>query len=148
MYIFKLLSIFLLFSLNISSSKPAVGRLNIVISGIKVQQGSVRVAIYNSAETFLDAKKFIFSNNTSVGTNKQVQLSFEIPYGTYAVTCYHDINNDHNLDKSTFGFPIEPYALSINNDIKWRRPTYNETKFTFQEPFRNLNLELKLWRER
>ncbi|HEY9703323.1 MAG TPA: DUF2141 domain-containing protein, partial [Allocoleopsis sp.] len=145
--ILKLLSLSLV-CFHILGTSPTKGRLNVIINGIKSQQGSVRVAIYNSSETFLDEKKFVFSNSTNVGKTPQVQLSFDVPYGTYSVSCYHDVNNDTKLDKSSFGFPVEPYAFSGNDIAKWRKPTFNETKFTLQEPQLNLNLQLKHWKER
>jgi uncharacterized protein (DUF2141 family) len=124
------------------------GKLTLVVKGIVTTQGSVRVAIYNSANTFLDAERYAFTQNMLVGKKNSLEFTFDIPYGTYAVTCYHDINNNRDLDKSTWGFPVEPYALSMKNDIKWRKPTFNETKFFFNNDAHTLQLELKLWKER
>jgi uncharacterized protein (DUF2141 family) len=142
--VFSLVFIFFLFI----SATFNTGKLILIVNGIATENGSVRVAIYNSANTFLDAKRYTFTQNTQVGNNKFVQFTFDMPHGTYAVTCYHDINNNRDLDKSTWGFPIEPYALSMKNDIKWRKPTFNETKFYFQNQSQTLQLELKHWRDR
>jgi uncharacterized protein (DUF2141 family) len=133
---------------NMSGTKVAKGRLTITIDGIKTQRGSVRIAMYNSAETFLDDKKYAFTHYIPVQNTAPVQMSFEIPFGTYAISCYHDINDNRDLDKSVWGYPIEPYALSNNIDAKWRKPTFQETKITFTENQKSLNLQLKLWKER
>ena len=124
------------------------GILSVVVNNIQTPKGSIRVAIYNSAATFLDAKRYAFIGHIEVGNNKSIRLDFKMPYGTYAATCYHDINDDHNLDKSTLGFPEEPYALSNNPSVKWRRPSFDETKFAFRQPAQTISLTLRKWKDR
>lgn len=136
------------FLLGFTLTEKANGTLSVVVSGLDTQSGFVRVAIYNSQDKFLEKNGFIYSKSAPVGNNKSVRIDFNIPLGAYAVTCYHDINDNHLLDQNYMGIPQEPYAMSNNVNIKWRRPTFDETKFAFSKPTQTINLEVKRWKDR
>ncbi len=133
---------------EINQNKTALPKMHVIISGIATNAGSVRVAIYDRAENFLQTKKYTYTKSLAAGNNASVQLDFDIPNGDYAVTAYHDINDDHHLDQNYMGIPTEPYALSNNVSVKWRRPTFNETKISFIQQEQTIYLQLKKWKER
>ena len=142
---FAYLSFFLLgFTLPNKSN----GILSVFISGIDTPTGSIRVAIYNSQDKFLEKKSYAFTQNKPVGNNKTLRFDFNMPNAYYSVTCYHDINDNHELDKNYMGVPVEPYAMSNNFNVKWRRPTFDETKFAFDQINQTISLDLKQWKER
>ena len=122
--------------------------MHVIINGVKQNTGSVRVAVYDKAETFLQAKKYISTKSIVADMNSPLQLDFSLPFGDYAVTAYHDINDDHHLDQNYLGVPTEPYALSNNVNVKWRRPTFEETKISFNKTEQKVSLQLKKWKER
>ncbi len=122
--------------------------MHVIVKGIKENAGSIRVAIYDKPENFLQAKKYFATKSTVAGNNNSSQLDFTLPFGDYAVTAYHDINDDHRLDQNYLGVPTEPYALSNNINVKWRRPTFEETKITLNQNEQTVYLELKKWKER
>ncbi len=122
--------------------------MHVIINGVKQNVGSVRVAVYDKAETFLEPKKYIYTKSIVADMNSPMQLDFSLPFGDYAVTAYHDLNDDHHLDQNYLGVPTEPYALSNNVNVKWRRPTFEETKITFNQTEQTVSLQLKKWKER
>ncbi len=124
------------------------GILSVVVSGLAASSGTVRVAVFNSADKFLEKNGYAYNKSTPVGNNKSVRLDFNIPHGFYAVTCYHDINENKVLDQNYMGIPQEPYAMSNNVNIKWRRPTFDETKFAFSKPTQTIHFDVKLWKDR
>jgi uncharacterized protein (DUF2141 family) len=126
----------------------STGKLTVIVNNIDKPSGEVRVAIYNSENTFLDAKKFVAVKSMAVGSHTSVTLEFpHLPYGNYAVTTYHDINSNRKLDQNTFGIPEEPYDMT-NLKVKWRKPTFNEVKFSLQVPQKTVQLHLKRWVDR
>jgi uncharacterized protein (DUF2141 family) len=140
---------FSLFSLNFTESTvKGGGVLSVVINGITHSSGTIRVVIFNSEYKFLERDGFVYRQVIAVGTKKSVQLDFQIPHGYYAVSAYHDINDNHNLDRNGLGVPNEPYALSNAPSVKWRRPTFNETKFAFNQANQTITLEVKQWKDR
>jgi uncharacterized protein (DUF2141 family) len=126
----------------------STGKLTVIVNDIDKPSGEVRVALYNSENTFLDPKKFVAVKSMAVGSHTSVTLEFaNLPYGNYAVTTYHDINSNRKLDQNTFGIPEEPYDMT-NLKVKWRKPTFNEVKFPLQVPQKTVQLHLKRWVDR
>jgi uncharacterized protein (DUF2141 family) len=143
------LLLFSLFSPHTSQSTALDGGiLSVVVDGIANPNGTVRVVIFNSEYKFLDRDGYVFKQVIAVNGKKSVKLDFQMPHGYYAVSAYQDINDNHNLDRSTVGLPTEPYALSNNPTVKWRKPTFNETKFAFNQATQTISLTLKEWKDR
>ena len=140
---------FALFSLNLSPSAVQNGGiLSVVVNGIAASGGTVRVVIFNSENKFLDRDGYVFKQVIAVGSQKSVKLDFQMPHGYYAVSAYHDLNNNHTMDRNGLGLPTEPYSLSNNPTVKWRKPTFNETKFAFNQANQTISLDLKQWKDR
>jgi uncharacterized protein (DUF2141 family) len=99
--------------------------LNVIVKNIQVGKGSIVVDIYNSKETFF---KKAFASKTVKPCSTTVELSFDIPEGTYAVAGYQDLNDNGILDKGLFNIPKEPYGLSNNFRPKWSTPKYDDCK--------------------
>jgi len=79
--------------------------LNITVTNFKNTKGSLRVCITDQKNNFL--KDCLFSQIVSI-EDDNVSLSFEnLKNGTYAVSVYHDENNNGILETSgLFGFPV------------------------------------------
>ena len=107
--------------------------LTVNTSGFKNNDGKVKVGLYNSASKFLketEAYLLIISDIT----NLKASVRFEnlIP-GDYAVSIYHDQDNDGKLKTGIFGIPKEDYACSNNAKGKMAPPKYTDAKFTISE---------------
>ena len=142
----------LVFSVFSLSFNPPVelgeGVLSVVVNGIAASSGTVRVVIYNSNNHFLERDGYVYKQVMEVGNHKSVKLDFKMPHGYYSVSAYHDVNDNHNLDRNGLGVPNEPYAMSNNPSVKWRKPTFDETKFAFNQLNQTISLDLKLWKDR
>ena len=148
LYAFFLLTFSLL---SLSSTPHRViggGVLSVIVNGMTAGHGTVRVVIFNSQNKFLERDGYVFKQTIAVGNNKSVKLDFQMPHGYYAVSAYHDINDNHTLDRNGIGVPTEPYSLSNNPTVKWRKPSFDETKFAFNQATQTISLDLKQWKER
>lgn len=143
------LLVYALFSLSFSPpAELGEGILSVVVNGVEVASGTVRVVIYNSNNKFLERDGYVYKQVMEVGNKKSVKVDFKIPNGYYSVSVYHDINDNHSLDRNGLGVPNEPYAMSNNPTVKWRKPTFDETKFAFNQSNQTISLNLKLWKDR
>jgi uncharacterized protein (DUF2141 family) len=125
------------------------GKLTVNVTNIVAKGGDVRVAVFNSEGTFMVDKKYVVNKSLPVGENPTIQFEFAgLPPGEYAVTTYHDVNSDHRFDQNTLGIPVEPYGLSNNVAVKWRKPTFKECKFKLGRQDVSISLVLKKWKER
>jgi uncharacterized protein (DUF2141 family) len=107
-------------------SKPAEPLQALLsIQGLKSDQGSVRVALYNKPEGFTEPKKAVHLR--SVDAEKgQVTLSLNVPPAKYAVAVFHDANNNGVLDKNAFGIPTEAYGFSNNARGRFGPPDFGD----------------------
>ncbi len=143
------LLVFALFSLNLSPKIASNGGvLSVVVNGITNSGGMIRVVIFNSENKFLDRDGYVFKQSVAIGNQKSVKLDFQMPHGYYAVSAYHDLNDNRTMDRNGLGLPTEPYSLSNNPTVKWRKPTFNETKFAFNQASQTISLDLKQWKDR
>ena len=102
-------------------------KLTVSVSGLENNNGTVKVGLYNSEGTFL--KTTFKSLSSEIKNNKAVVIFSNLPAGEYAISTYHDENNNGKLDKNMMGIPSEDYKAS--NDAKgfMGPPDYNDAKF-------------------
>jgi uncharacterized protein (DUF2141 family) len=121
----KLLILFALFISTVSYSQS--NTITVTITHLKSDQGKVRVAIYSGAENFF--KKVLYRKTASINGNS-AQVVFEnIPDGEYAISLYHDENDNGILDSGWFGIPTEGYGCSNNAKGFMGPPKYEDAKF-------------------
>lgn len=69
-----------------------------------------------------------------------VEFAFEnVPTGTYGISCFQDMNGNGRFNKILIT-PIEPWAFSFNNQIKYP-PKFEEISFNLSYDLR-INLVL------
>ena len=118
------------------------GTLKIIISDIESNKGTIKVALYNIAgkKSFLKDSEHAYAKKAVAIKNKTAVIIFtNIPYGTYAVSLFQDINNNDSLDRAVVGFPTEPYGISGNKNTIGP-PSFDDGKFEFK----TLNMILKI----
>ena len=104
-------TIILTFALTvISIAAQAQNTLNIKITELNQNTGTVYISLMDEMENVIQETK----GTVSEGECK-VEFS-NIPKGKYAVTYYHDANDNGKLDTGMFGKPIEGYGYS--NDAR------------------------------
>jgi uncharacterized protein (DUF2141 family) len=122
----KIITIITLFICNLLAAQNS--NLTVKISGLKDNSGIVKVGLYNSEQTFL---KTTYKSMISEIKNNQATVTFTgIPAGEYAISTFHDENNNGILDKNMMGIPSEDYAASNNAKGFMGPPSYKDAKFT------------------
>lgn len=115
-----------LFSL---SAKSQV--FEIEITNIRLNKGEVKVAIFDNEKDWLDKpyRTLTFDSDENSKT-----ISFEIPYGIYAISIYQDINGNDELDTNFVGIPKEPIAFG-NNYKPFGKPDFNSAAINFKSGY-------------
>lgn len=122
----KIITITMLFIFSLLSAQNA--KLTVSVSGLKNNTGTVKVGLYNSEGTFL---KTTFKSLSSEIKNNTATVTFEnLPEGEYAISTYHDENDNGKLDKNMMGIPSEDYAASNNAKGFMGPPAYKDAKFS------------------
>jgi len=90
--------------------------LTIKVKGARDATGSVVAAIYGSKSSFPKEGQQYAAFRTKSTTGGASVTFHDLPPGDYAVTAFHDANNDGKLDRDATGIPTEGYGVS--NDAR------------------------------
>lgn len=101
--------------------------VTINFKGMKSDKGSLYVAVYNTEYSFL--KKPLKGTIAKVVDKKTTITLKDIPAGVYAVSAFHDTNDNKKMDTNFFGIPKEPIGISNNAKGFMGPPKYKDAKF-------------------
>ncbi len=122
----KIITLTILFICSLMSAQNV--KLTVTVSAVKSNTGVVKVGLYNSEGTFL---KTTYKSLASEIKNNQAVVTFDnLPAGEYAISTYHDENNNGQLDRNAMGIPSEDYAASNSAKGFMGPPSYKDAKFT------------------
>ena len=97
-----------------SRGKTALRYTHIQISGLRSKKGTLRIGLFNSKETFSKKGKAIRSAVVKPNS-REAETSFkELPYGYYAISLYHDENDNDKYNLGLVLFSRERYGFSNN----------------------------------
>lgn len=113
--------------------------LQIKLKKIKSKEGKIMIAIYNTPESFL--KKANKAMSIPANSISERPISINLPAGEYAISLFHDTNNNGILDTNLFGIPIEKYGFSNNAKGFMGPPNYQKSSFILTQ---NKTIEITL----
>lgn len=112
--------------LAISLTGFAQVRLEVTVTGIKENKGSIRVGLFNSEDDFL--KKAVYGEIVKVTGEEVVVVFKNLPEGEYGVSVVHDENDNGELDSNFIGIPKEGFAFGNDAMGTFGPPSYNDAK--------------------
>ena len=120
-------------------SLQAQNNIKVTITGFNNNDGKAMVGLYNSEETFLKKEYKAIKTNIK---NNQASVEFsDVPDGTYAISMFHDENENGKLDMFMGFYPTEPYACSNNAKGMFGPPKWKDAVFTVTE---NTNKKIEI----
>lgn len=116
-----------IFSYIISFAQETTYNITANFYGMKNNDGKLFVALYNTKDSFLK-KPF----KTAIVDIKELKSSVtfsDLPKNNYAISTFHDKNNNGKMDTNFFGIPKE--AIGTSNDAKgtFGPPKFKDAKF-------------------
>jgi len=122
------------------------GTIKVVIEGVLDGQGQVRVALEKNAKDFdsgsFDTPKYLSRVEDAKGDSVSVTFP-AVPYGTYAIKVFQDLNGDGKLKTGFMGAPEEPWGFS-NDATGFMGPAdFSDAKFELDAPELELTIHLK-----
>ena len=139
----NLIKIICLLFLNISftfAQTEVNPDVTVNISNLNSDNGKVFVAIYNSEGSFLN--KGYKSLVTEIDNNFCRVTFKNIPKGIYAISMYHDENDNNEMDTNFLGIPKEDYGCSNNANGFMGPPKWEDAKFEVKEESITQNIKL------
>lgn len=122
------------------------GTIKVVIEDVLDGQGQVRVALEKNAKDFdsgsFDTPKYLSRVEDAKGDSVSVTFP-AVPYGTYAIKVFQDLNGDGKLKTGFMGAPEEPWGFS-NDATGFMGPAdFSDAKFELNSPELELIIHLK-----
>ena len=106
------------------------GILVVTIEGFRNVAGHARVAVFNRNSGFPDDESVAYRKVVASIHDGRADVRFDdLPFADYAVSMYHDENDDGKLNKGLFGVPKEGYGVSNNVVHARRAPKFEEARF-------------------
>lgn len=108
------------------SGLHAQATLEIVIANIQDSEGTLMIALHDSDETFPNDEPRM--TRTATAKKGEVTVTFEdLPEGNYAISLYHDLNDNQELDKNLMGIPKEPFGFSNDAMGTFGAPSFEKS---------------------
>lgn len=132
-------------ALSFSAFAPGDAELEISFQGLKSPKGTIRLAVYDSEQTFMDESQATLVNiPVAAAPSFSYNLSGLAP-GKYAFAFFQDENDNFKLDKNLLGIPTEPYGFSKMPESKWRVPDFEEVAIKIEPGKNRIAVQLKKW---
>lgn len=125
----------------LSASLASAADLTIRIDDVGSADGTVEVALFDSAGTFL--KKSVTAAREKAAKGSTTIVVKDLPAGEYAYAIFHDANANGKMDKNMMGIPTEDYAFSNNALGKMGPPRFDDAKFALPAAGLNTVVSLK-----
>ena len=127
------------------SSSSFAAQLNVVVSGVRNDAGTVRVALYQSAAMFA-TKQGRFLEVVTPARLGAVAVAFrDVPPGTYGLAAFHDANNNVEFDTNFLGVPEEGFGFGNDAPVALGPPEFSEAAVSVGEELTNVRLTLRYW---
>jgi uncharacterized protein (DUF2141 family) len=110
--------------------------ITVNLTGVRSQKGNIVVCLWqNQAKDFpICSKTASFQSSTVKASGSNVAATFpNVPSGEYAITAFHDENQDGTLNRGMMGNPKEGLAISnvtFDQSRRRERPSFDKAKFT------------------
>ena len=118
------------------------GTIILKVTGLRSEKGQVKIAVFNSSETWLGDHPAYNATIDVDGQSVTWRLN-DVPYGDYGIAVFHDENKNGKMDKNLLGIPLEPYGFSNNQRVNFGAPKWDKSKFAVRIPTTEISIEVK-----
>jgi len=124
-------------------AKEEAYTLTVEANGFKNSKGEAQFSLYNKEGTIPDKQlnKYYRKIRVKVDHGHAKAVFKDLPEGRYAVSLYHDENNNHKIDKGLI-MPIEGVGLSNFESVNFLHlPNFKDASFLLKN---NKTLKIKV----
>jgi len=119
----------------------AQNTVEVSINNLSNNTGNVKVGLYNSKADFLEK---VYKGEIATISDLKSKTTFtDIPDGIYAVSFFHDEDNDGEFDMFMGMIPTEDYGCSNNAKGRFGPPKWEDAKFELKNgQLKEINISL------
>lgn len=125
---------------EISDSNENTFSVDVVINKVSSDNGKIYFGLYDSQSNY-NSRKPLKTAEVEINEGIATVIFENLKPGTYAITCFHDANDNGKMDFEDSGMPLEDYGMS-NNVMSFGPPQFIDGKFELVD--KDLTFEIKL----
>jgi uncharacterized protein (DUF2141 family) len=120
--------VFLLINQTLVIAQEVKGQeITVKIENLNSDNGHIYISLYDTETSFLGKG---FKSMISPIENKSCTITFkDVPNGIYAISFFHDENENKKMDTNFLGIPKEAYGCSNNAKGFMGPPKWEDAKF-------------------
>ena len=103
--------------------------ITLKVTNIQTAKGNMSIAIFNSADGFPEGDNFIIGKHIPINSKEFKYVLSDIPFGTYAIAIYHDLDKNGELNTNWIGIPSESYGFSYKKKGDSGSPDFDDASF-------------------
>jgi uncharacterized protein (DUF2141 family) len=124
------------------SSAVAAGSINVMITGLRNDQGLIRCALFSSAVGFRVPGKQFRDATGKIQGGRAVCGFNSVPAGTYAIAVFHAERGESQVTFGLFGKPAQGVGFSRNPPMTSGPPSFEAAAFSVGSPPVDLTVKL------
>lgn len=117
-------------------------QLEITVTNINQPDGTMFITIFKNPDNWLGEEAFRDLRFPVTSQEDSTFVIEDIPPGTYAVSIFHDLNGNLDIDTNFIGIPKEPYGFS-GEVGKFGPPKFDKASVVLEAGTTQLSIELK-----
>ena len=107
--------------------------LRVQVDGFKTAAGAAGIALWDAARGFPEEIEHASATTYATIQEGGAMARFDqLEPGTYAITVYHDRNDNGRFDKNWLGMPREAWGVSNNVRPRLRAPRFDEAMLALE----------------
>lgn len=135
--------LFLIPNFFITAFSNETGIIIVKVNNLKNNNGSLKFSLFNSKKGFPSNLERAIQKKSLIIDHNQLVVTFEnVLYGEYALSVFHDENNNSKLDSNFIGIPKEGIGTSNNVKSKFGPPSYEDSKFSVNSSTTEININI------
>jgi uncharacterized protein (DUF2141 family) len=118
------------------------GDLQVTVAGVQSDQGNVLGAAYDSGAAFLNFPEAKGRCKVKATPGKTVCTFHNLAAGRWAVSVFHDANDNGKLDRNSLGIPTEGYGFSNDAQGAGGPPSFDQAAFNYDGQSKSITINL------
>jgi uncharacterized protein (DUF2141 family) len=115
--------------------------IQIQVSGVRSGVGTIRIDVC-TADTFLKLTCPYWGKSPAAEGVVTVTI-YDVPPGTYAAQIYHDVNDNHKVDRGLLGIPAEDIGFTNDAPLGLHGPKFARASFVHTDVSQTLTVKLR-----
>jgi uncharacterized protein (DUF2141 family) len=137
----------ILIALSIFSLLPSdqtYSTIDLHIHDAKSDKGVVRILVFDSPVGFPDQLELAVKTLTLPLIQKNVKIQIPgLPEGRYAISVFHDEDENGKINTSPVGYPTEKYGFSNNVTGYFGPPSFQKASFILEKGTKLISIKLR-----